>query len=458
MYEELSKGKKMAAFTGIAIVQFMAMFLIAGVGVYGYTVASIFGSVEQVGMIFTLESAARCVVMPLSGKIGDRIGQKKCFLIALLVYIIAYGVAGAATSFWMFAIARMITGFAWGMFVTNILVLVTTLFGQEEGPRYSGIAQAVATVAMIVAAPVAGFLCALNWRLEFFVSLPVLAVGFILCAVGLPAVPKAETIGKKMDIGGCIATFIILLPFSLAMNFGNTYGWTSPLILALIALVVIGAIMLIISEKKAEDPIYPAKLLGNKFYLSIFVISLCYSVANAVANYMPTYAQYVLGANTTIAGFLTTPGLIIAAILTVVFGNVAAKTGKYKKMVMLWSFMTLITGILYLFLNPMAARNPGLALVFVFISMLPMGAVNSVQQIAPYTYPMKVLKPEELAGGMAFMGLSGILGNTISSGVLGALMNTAGGIGTILYAPIFLAIVMVIFAFMFKDIKQGETL
>ena len=434
------------------------MFLISGVGVYGYTVAGTFDAIASVGMIFTLESAARCIMMPLSGKIGDRLGIKKVFLFAVAVYTIFYAIAAFATSFWMFTIARMITGFAWGLFVTNILVLISHTFGPETGPKYTGIAQALATVGMIIAAPLAGIFCAINWRMEFFIAIPILVIGFILCAIGIPSIPKADTKGSRMDIGGCVATVIALFPFCLAMNFGNSMGWGSPLVIGLIVLVIIGLILLIVFERKASDPIYPAKLLFNKFYLSIFMVSLLYSIANATANYMPTYAQSLLGASSTIAGLLTVPSLIIATILSVVLGNAAAKTGKYKGMTMAWAVCAVVSGIIYLFINPMAAKNPGFTIVLIIIAMTPMGAVNGVQQIVPYTYPMKVLKPEEIAGGMAFMGLGGVLGNTISNGVLGALMNTSGGLGTVLYVPIFCAVIMLVFAFRFKDIKSGETI
>ena len=48
-----NSGKRKLAFIGILIVNFMTMFLICGVGVYGYSVAGYFDSIASVGMIFT---------------------------------------------------------------------------------------------------------------------------------------------------------------------------------------------------------------------------------------------------------------------------------------------------------------------------------------------------------------------------------------------------------------------
>lgn len=448
--------KRTLAYIGILIVNFMTMFLVASVGTYGYTVAGYFDSIASVGMIFTLESVARCVAIPISGKLSDKVGHRQLFLSALVIYIAAYAVAAFAPSFWVFTIARTVTGFAWGLFVSNIFVLVSDMFGQDDAPRYSGIAQSLSTVAMIVGSPIAGILCGVNWRLFFYISVPVLVVGAVLCFIGIPDVPKQSGAHSGIDVGGCIATFVTLIPFSLAMNWGSTYGWTSPLLLGLIAVAVIGLIGLVLAERKAENPIYPAKLLVNKYYLAIFMVSLFYSLGNAANNYTPTYVQLVLGYNSTVAGFITLPALIIATILSAVFGNIAAKTGRYKKMTVFWALSAVVGGVLFWAMT--GSATPLVGLVLVVLASLFYGMVNGVQQIVPYTYPMKVLKPEELAGGMAFMGVGGALGNTIASGIYGAQLAADPTMVTLFKMPLLCAAIMLVFALIFKDIKAGETL
>jgi MFS family permease len=453
----MAKGRKNVAFIGLCIVAFMAMFFMAGVGTYAYAVAAGFDAVAQVGIIFTLESVARTVTIPLSGKIGDKVGRKKLFVFSVALYIIAYAIAAFSTSFWVFTIARTITGFAWGLFVVNIMTIISDVFGQNEGPRYAGIAQAIVTIAMIAGAPVAGVFASFNWRAEFYVGLPIMLIGFLLCVFTLPKIPKAEGEHAKMDVGGCIATCVMLVPFSLAMNWANTYGWGSPLVIGLFIVTAIGLIILIPVERKAASPLYPGKLLTNKYYLSIFMISFAYSFASGVLIYVPTFAQYVLGTSATLAGIMQLPGLIIATVLSAVLGNAAAKHGRYRGMVLAWTVLALITGIMVLFTGKVMETGMMAAFVFLVIAQTPNGAANGIQQIVPYTYPMKVLKAEDLAVGMAFMGLGGPLGTTIATGISGALMNSSGGMLSLFYVPIFLAVVMVIFSLMFRDVKTTES-
>lgn len=448
------KGKKQIAFGGLMLVNFIVMFLIAGVGVYSYTIAAQFESLASVSMIFALECVARSVSIPMGGTIGNKIGHKKLFLGALLLYIVSYGVAAFANSFWVFTIARMISGFAWGLFIMNVFVLISAIFGQEEAPKYSGYNQALTTVAMIVASPIAGVVCAVNWRIMFFVSVPLLIIGWVLCMYGIPDIPPAESENASLDGLGIAATAVTLVPFSLAMNWGNTMGWTSPLVMGLLAVAIIGLIVLVIAERKASNPIIPYKLLSNKFYFYILMLMLVYSILNGAGNYLATYAQSVLGLNSQIAGLTNVPGLIIAVFLTTYFGNQAAKTGKYKGMVVVWAVFSAVGAAAWFFLG--SAPSVTVGIILLFAGAVPVAAVNSVNQIAPYTYPMVVLKPEELASGLAFMGLAGALGSTVSGGICGAIMNSSGGLAAVYKMPIICAVIMLFFAVKFKDTKSQE--
>lgn len=82
-----------------------------------------------------------------------------------------------------------------------------------------------------------------------------------------------------------------------------------------------------------------------------------------------------------------------------------------------------------------------------------MAAVNSVNQIAPYTYPMTILEPQDPASGLAFMGLAGALGSTIAGGICAALMNSSGGLPLVFKVPVVCAVVMLACAILFKDRK-----
>lgn len=452
-----SMGKLKTGFIGLNIVAFLTIFLVSSVGVYAYSAASTFNALEQVGLIFTLETVARTVMIPMAGSIGDRYGRKRVFLFALAGYILAYAVGAFAQNFWTFVIARTITGLFWGLFQLNLFVMISDIFGQDIAPKYSGITQTFTTIAMVAAAPVVGVVCALNWRLEFYIALPILAVAWVLCYIGVPGDSKSESSSTKVDVTGCIATVLTLIPFTLAMNWANTYGWTSALILILFAVTLLGIIVLVAAERKAVNPVYPVRLLKNRSFLIFFIIAMCFNFSSGAAMYGQTIAQSVMGISSSLTGIMTLPGMLISIIITPIMGNYVAKTGKYKKLAMLWCILHLAASIIFLFVNPCLASGAMLAFVILVIATTVYGPTNAFQQIIPYTYPMKVLRSEDLATGMAFLGIAGPLGTAIASGLCGALMNAPGGMGNLLYVPIFPAVIMMLIVFKFRDIGGGQT-
>ena len=294
----------MIGYVTIILANFMAMFLISGIGVLGYAVAGEYDAVLSVSMIFTLESAVRCAVMPISGKLGEKFGRKQLFVFALILYTLSYAVATFVPGFWVYVIARTVSGAAWALWVTNSFVLMNDVFGNQDATKLTGFAQTVSTIGMMIAAPLAGIFCATQtgWRLEYYIALPILVIVIILAIIGVPKSEKSKN-DKPMDIGGSFATILFLIPFALVMSWGPANGWTTPLNIGLIVLAVVGAVLLIVFEKKSQDPIFPVRVLSNKFYLSIFMVSLFFSIANAAFNYLPTYVQYYCGVDAVKAGF-----------------------------------------------------------------------------------------------------------------------------------------------------------
>lgn len=262
-----------------------------------------------------------------------------------------------------------------------------------------------------------------------------------------------EKFRLQKNILGVISIAAALLPFSLAMNWGSSYDWTNPLILTLMAITLVGFFVLILAERNADDPVIPVKLFKKRFYVYILLLMFFYSVVNGAGNYAPTYAQEVLGTTSQIAGLINVPGMIVAVILTTIFGNYASKTGKYKRMVTIWAVGAMIGGVIWMLMGSASSASAGL--VMMFAGAFPLAAVNSVNQIAPYTYPMTILQPQDLAAGLAFMGLAGALGSTIAGGICAALMNSAGGLALVFKVPVVCAVVMLVCAILFKDSKKA---
>jgi MFS family permease len=82
------------------------------------------------------------------------------------------------------------------------LALVCNVFPSEEQPRALGIWAAVSAIALAVGPLAGGLLIELDWRVIFWMNLPVLAAGF---AITMAAAPESTDPGSgtRIDRTGC---------------------------------------------------------------------------------------------------------------------------------------------------------------------------------------------------------------------------------------------------------------
>src|SRR5260370_31252519 len=69
-------------------------------------------SVDEVTWILTSYIVANGIMIPLTGWISARFGRKRCFLFSVVVFVVASGLCGAATSLTQIVVFRLLQGAA----------------------------------------------------------------------------------------------------------------------------------------------------------------------------------------------------------------------------------------------------------------------------------------------------------------------------------------------------------
>ena len=117
-----------------------------------------------------------------------------------------------------------------------------------------------------------------------------------LIAVGFK--PRANRVAHRIDYLGALLLSVATCCALLALSWGgNTYPWSSPVILGLggVAAGCIG--LLARTERRAAEPMLPPRLFGNRiFVLSVLVVGLTAMGMFAAAVFLPLYFQLVQGA------------------------------------------------------------------------------------------------------------------------------------------------------------------
>ena len=114
------------------------------------------------------------VVIPASGWIGDRIGTKRTFLAALIVFTVASALCGAAQSLGELIAARALQGIGGGMLTPTATAMLYRAYGPEQRARVARTVIVPVLLGPGIAPVLGGVLTqTLSWRWVFLVNIPV---------------------------------------------------------------------------------------------------------------------------------------------------------------------------------------------------------------------------------------------------------------------------------------------
>ena len=183
----------------------------------------------RVQWVFGSYVLGNAVGMGLTGYLGSRLGLRRAYLLAVLLFAAASGAcAGVSDVFWM-APLRLLQGLGTGLLISTAMVLIWRAF-----PVHKELAMAVYGMAVflpaLAGAAVGGLLTAwISWRWVFLVNLPAGAFVGLAAWQLLPPDQPAEGESHPFDWFGLslLAGFVVSL--NVALDMGQYWGWlTSP--------------------------------------------------------------------------------------------------------------------------------------------------------------------------------------------------------------------------------------
>ena len=175
------------------------------------------------------------LVLVSGGRLGDALGRRRMFLIALAAFVATSAFAGAAPNDVLLIIARLLQGCAAGMLTPQNSGLIQDLFRGAERGRAFGVFGAVVGISTAVGPVLGGLIIAIfgeenGWRWVFYVNVPIGVVAFVLAMRLVPGKPGRRTrLRDEIDFAGILllglAVFGVLLPLVESEQGGLTRLW-----------------------------------------------------------------------------------------------------------------------------------------------------------------------------------------------------------------------------------------
>lgn len=269
------------------------------------------GGMNQFTWVFSIYLLTSTIFIPVFAKLADMYGKKPFLLIGFATFVIASILSANASSMTELILFRGLQGMGAAPLMPIAFALIFEIVVPEKQGHMQGLFAIVNGASMIAGPLLGAFLVDhFTWHWIFLINIPLGVIAFLIIAFFYK-----ETVTRQkgsVDYVGAALLVAALTPTMFALvTGGNKYAWTSITIHALFAIGLLFAILFIIAEKRALEPIISLHLFNRKMSSSTGISFLQGIVLVGVMTYIPLFIQGVIGGTATQVGNLITP-LIIA--------------------------------------------------------------------------------------------------------------------------------------------------
>lgn len=349
-------------------------------------IMSVFGvSLDDVKWILTAYTLTLGAVVPVTGYLGDIFGSKKMFVFALVTFTIGSFLCGTAWNNGAMIVFRIIQAIGGGMIMPVAMTTMMQTFSKETLGTATGFWGIAVLAAPAIGPTLGGYILEkLDWRIIFYINVPIGILGTVMALIYLKDVPKKAF--TRFDYIGFLTSTLSIVSILYVLGEGSSIDWedvTNPLLLTF---GMFGIILFIINELSIEDPLIELRVLKNyEFAISQIVQCILYAVLLAVMYVMPLFLQSIRFYTPIETGMILLPSALASALIMPISGKIFDKIGA-KIPVTIGIFILIVSTYELSYINTdttkfyieavMTIRNIGIGLSMMPVTTAGMNAVT----------------------------------------------------------------------------------
>ena len=302
----------------------------------------------------------------LAGSTADRFGRRRIFQIGLAAFGVGSLLCGMAPSIGWLIAARALQAVGGTMLNPVAMAIVATTFPEPaERARAIGVFGAMSGLSLAMGPILGGALVdGLGWRSVFWVNVPIVAAAIVCTGLFVPESRAARA--RRFDPVGQLLVVLVLVGVVFAIIESHTLGWTSPVILGLLGVAVVGGLAILAYEPRRADPLLDLRLFRSvPFSAAILTALFALCGFGAFLFVTPQYLQDVRGMSALAAGLCLLPVGVLILVLSPVTGRVVGARGPRVPLVVAGAALAL-GGAASLWLGPATPLPAVLATYLLF--------------------------------------------------------------------------------------------
>lgn len=307
----------------------------------------------HISWVISAFAVTQVTFMLLGGRLADRIGRRRIFMIGLAIFGVGAALSAVAPGIDLVIAARVVQAIGVALMIPSSLAAVLPLYPKEQHGSvvtlWSSMGVAGAALAPVVAA---GLLEVSSWRFVFAIVVPIAVVGLILASKVMaddtvvdkpPPLDLLGTITGTVAIGG--ATFVIVQ--------GRAWGWLDGRIVAVFLAALIGGTIFVVSSRRHNEPLLDFRLFENRSFRVVTGASALLSSSTSATWFLyPLFMNDVWGYSNIQIGLAMTPGPVSLVLFSPIAGRLVDRHGYRELLILGGSLATLGTAWMAWRLDP----------------------------------------------------------------------------------------------------------
>ena len=400
--------------------------------------------IKWLGSAYALALGSLLVV---GGRLGDRFGQRRTFLIGIAGFTLASAACGIAPNSAVLIAGRLLQGGFGALLIPQGVAVLTSTFPREMlGKAFSafGPTLAVASVAgpllgaFIVTANIGG----LSWRPMFLINVVIGSIGFVLAWNVMPRTPGDRSVVLDGVGSGLLSAAMLMLIYGLIE--GSTSGWAPiDLVAILCGLVCFAAFGL--RQARAANPLIKPSLLANRGFTAGIIVALgFFSIVSGLGYVLSLFLQQGMGL-TAVEAALSGIAPMAIGIMVASFGAAPLIEGLGRRLVLAGLVLTLVgvAGLWVVIAVQGSAGGPWSLTLPVFVIGLGMGcgfgslfaiALGDIDHAEAGSASGSLSAVQQLAAAIGSAAITSIWFRSMTADVTGAMITCLAVVAIVLVA------------------------
>ncbi len=346
-----------------------------------------------------------------AGRLGDMFGRKRLFILGTVVFALGSVLSGAADDELALIGGRVLQGLGAAPMLPLSLAIVCNAFPAGQQARALGVWAGISAVALGIGPLAGGALVDVDWRLIFWINLPIAAVGIAITALAAPE-SRDPGSGRRVDLAGLLALAVGLTATILALVQARVWGVATVVPVAALGLAGLYAFWRI--EHRVAGPIVDFSLFRNGSYFGASAAAFALVGSYwALMFFQPQYLQDVRGHSAVFSGLLILPVTVPMIFISPFSGRLIARFGARRLMTAGMALGTL--GLLVL-------TQLGAATAYwqLLAGYLPFGIALGFVYAPMSTAAMAVMPAEKVGIASGVLAMDRVLAGAVALAAVGA--------------------------------------